>query len=614
MIYVYFNNLGAVSEVDASEETLRQGSKGIGLECCFDSVTSNLDYTATFNFTRSDNSKITGINMNPVNYDENVENSESSFRYYFNDEWYFAKAGQTTLTIFLHDSENNIVAQGQVQFNIEETDYDDDPAMIDEEQYNSIQAVLAELTKRSLKPFVIGDTTTVKDVLDEYGTGFIPIVRKRLVLSSFYTYSYYFIKIQSQSIVPFQPHLVTITDFLSTYHCTVDDADNTTIVSLINEMSKVVTELGDYDLKGEITLRNLIFYNNTFAIRNVGNIELPSEEGKLALENNVVKNQANISIIRNFLTNINGKTLSAFTVAYGQTQDHYEYYQILEDGEPLTETRSKDYMEGMTGSRFLPVYDFDKPKVTLFLNASDGVFYKLQYDTTNGLRLFKMSSPLVNKTEFATKVDKTSSANKAYGTDDNGNQITYNVDDYVDGAIVRRDSSGQVQVPITPSQNGHATSKQFVLTKINEAVAGAYKPKGSVASVANLPTTGNHIGDVYNVLDTGANYVWAEIEGVEQWDKLGETINWSEYNETFLASGFIQTSDVDSVPEELEFDDNGDITNDNWTGEITIDYMSPPISDITVSAVPSVLTFDTNQNYDNMITNADWTGIMTITY
>lgn len=49
-------------------------------------------------------------------------------------------------------------------------------------------------------------------------------------------------------------------------------------------------------------------------------------------------------------------------------------------------------------------------------------------------------------------------------------------------------------------------------------ITGMYKYKGSVAAVANLPSSGNTTGDVYNVEDGGMNYAW---DGSE-WDALGE--------------------------------------------------------------------------------------------
>lgn len=48
-------------------------------------------------------------------------------------------------------------------------------------------------------------------------------------------------------------------------------------------------------------------------------------------------------------------------------------------------------------------------------------------------------------------------------------------------------------------------------------IAGMYKYKGSVASYANLPSTGNTAGDVWNTEDFGKNYAW---DGTK-WDDLG---------------------------------------------------------------------------------------------
>ena len=52
-------------------------------------------------------------------------------------------------------------------------------------------------------------------------------------------------------------------------------------------------------------------------------------------------------------------------------------------------------------------------------------------------------------------------------------------------------------------------------------VSTVYRYKGSVAAVANLPTTGNTVGDVYNVEgDNGQNYAWTGTT----WDALGGSI------------------------------------------------------------------------------------------
>lgn len=52
---------------------------------------------------------------------------------------------------------------------------------------------------------------------------------------------------------------------------------------------------------------------------------------------------------------------------------------------------------------------------------------------------------------------------------------------------------------------------------VQTAVTGVYTVKGSVANQGALPSDSNKTGDVYNVEDTGMNYVWNGT----QWDALG---------------------------------------------------------------------------------------------
>lgn len=67
---------------------------------------------------------------------------------------------------------------------------------------------------------------------------------------------------------------------------------------------------------------------------------------------------------------------------------------------------------------------------------------------------------------------------------------------------------------------------------INAKVAGLYKPKGSKATYADLPATGNSVGDVWNVVDTGMNYAWVggtAGENGDGWDALGGVVDLSDY-------------------------------------------------------------------------------------
>lgn len=53
-------------------------------------------------------------------------------------------------------------------------------------------------------------------------------------------------------------------------------------------------------------------------------------------------------------------------------------------------------------------------------------------------------------------------------------------------------------------------------------ITTVYRPKGSVASYANLPSEGNEVGDVWNVLDTDMNYAWTTES---TWDPLGGSVD-----------------------------------------------------------------------------------------
>lgn len=64
-------------------------------------------------------------------------------------------------------------------------------------------------------------------------------------------------------------------------------------------------------------------------------------------------------------------------------------------------------------------------------------------------------------------------------------------------------------------------------------ISTAYRYKGSVASVSDLPSTGNTVGDVYDVQATDMNYAWNGTA----WDQLGGTFTIES----------ISNSDIDTI-------------------------------------------------------------------
>ena len=94
-------------------------------------------------------------------------------------------------------------------------------------------------------------------------------------------------------------------------------------------------------------------------------------------------------------------------------------------------------------------------------------------------------------------------------TDDLGSNPTHTHSQYLTS---HQDISGKANA-----------SEVYTKTEIDGKLASGMHYKGTKASASALPTTGNQIGDLYNVTDTGANYAW---DGT-QWDKLSENVDLS---------------------------------------------------------------------------------------
>lgn len=86
-------------------------------------------------------------------------------------------------------------------------------------------------------------------------------------------------------------------------------------------------------------------------------------------------------------------------------------------------------------------------------------------------------------------------------------------------------SSGAVEFNV-PTKTSHLTNDSGYLTSSDIASVLTYK--GTKASVANLPSTGNKTGDVWHITADGSEYAW---DGTI-WQELGTTIDLSGYATT----------------------------------------------------------------------------------
>ena len=121
-------------------------------------------------------------------------------------------------------------------------------------------------------------------------------------------------------------------------------------------------------------------------------------EGKVDLTDypkivDVPKYQATQCIVRDALTNINGRTFQNYTATLS-TSGNYTYYLIQKNSANLTKADASEYMKYMCGSEYVPTYNYDFPRNTLFI-FEDNTIWKPQFDTTNGLLLYKLNNGYV---------------------------------------------------------------------------------------------------------------------------------------------------------------------------------------------------------------------------
>ena len=86
------------------------------------------------------------------------------------------------------------------------------------------------------------------------------------------------------------------------------------------------------------------------------------------------------------------------------------------------------------------------------------------------------------------------------------------------------------------------------IAEIKSSITAALHYKGSVATYDDLPTDAK-VGDLYNVLDTGANYAWTGTE----WDRMSEIIDLSPYyTKEECEEQFASHEQLDTLQEQVD--------------------------------------------------------------
>lgn len=147
----------------------------------------------------------------------------------------------------------------------------------------------------------------------------------------------------------------------------------------------------------------------------------------------------------------------------------------------------------------------------------------------NGLLDAKADSSALStlETEVDGKADKATTL-EGYGITDayTATVIDGKLADKADASTVSALSStvaGKANSATTLA--GYGIQDAYTKTEVDAKVSSVYKYKGSVATVSALPSSGQVVGDVYNVEEDGMNYAW---DG-SKWDELGSSVDLSDY-------------------------------------------------------------------------------------
>lgn len=85
-------------------------------------------------------------------------------------------------------------------------------------------------------------------------------------------------------------------------------------------------------------------------------------------------------------------------------------------------------------------------------------------------------------------------------------------------------------------------SSVYTKTEIDQKLTGAMNYKGTKATLADLPSSGNTNGDVWHVTADGGEYAW----NGEAWEELGSAVDLSGYVEDDDL-GFATTAEIDAI-------------------------------------------------------------------
>lgn len=236
------------------------------------------------------------------------------------------------------------------------------------------------------------------------------------------------------------------------------------------------------------------------------------EAGDAALEKKIT------AITGSYVTSLGGKT-GAITVD-GEGSGSYKVKLAM------TDKKLGATISGLGTAAAKNIADFDTA------GAADGVKTALVGTATEGYKtLGELETKIKAEASRADAAEKLNAGAISTEVDRAKNAEKANAD-----AIAKINGTGEGSFAKGDADTLQS-AKDYADKQIKSSVTSVYKVKGTKATYAELPKTGNVEGDVWNVTaangntPAGTNYVWVAAVGevAAHWDPLGGTVDLSPY-------------------------------------------------------------------------------------
>ena len=127
---------------------------------------------------------------------------------------------------------------------------------------------------------------------------------------------------------------------------------------------------------------------------------------------------------------------------------------------------------------------------------------------------------------YMLKGEKGDTVSAEWGT------ISGSITNQTDLSNALNNKADTTDIPTDLNQLSNTTTKFVNETQLQAAIASLgsiFTLKGSVATVNDLPSQNNNIGDVYYVVSESAGYIWIDDDGTLRWEQLGMTVDTSDF-------------------------------------------------------------------------------------